>query len=82
MGCGKLPAAGRGAGLIENRRALRRGFAEMDRLDPVLLAAMTDLVDLGRVGVNVVRTVEDHGASSQLPSHSRYMTSIYSSARS
>ena len=30
----------RGAGLVQHRRALRRGLAEVDRLDPVLLAGM------------------------------------------
>jgi len=63
-------AAARGAGLVEYRGALRRGFAKVDRVDPVEFSLMADAVDFRRIGVEAARPVARRGIISQLPSHS------------
>jgi hypothetical protein len=47
---GKLPATGRGAGLVQYRRALRRGFAEVDGIELKIRAAMRYAVDPVGIG--------------------------------
>ena len=42
----ELPAARRGAGLVEHWSALRRRFAQVDGVEPVILALMSDAVHL------------------------------------
>src|SRR5579883_2804333 len=57
MGRGELAAARGGAGLIEQRRALRRGFAEMDRIEPEIAALMPDAMHLPRLCKHAPRAV-------------------------
>ena len=47
---GEVAAALRGAGLEQERRALRRGIDEVDALHPEMLARMLDAADLFRIG--------------------------------
>src|SRR5438045_2873643 len=55
-------AAGRGAGLVQHRGALRRGLGEMDRIDAVETSLMPDPVDLCRVGEDAAVAVAQCGA--------------------
>jgi hypothetical protein len=50
MLCGELPAAGRGAGLVQYRRALRRRFAEVDGVELKIGTVMGYAVDPVGVG--------------------------------
>ena len=53
----ELPSARRGAGLIQHRRALWRGLAEVNGVDPVIVALMPDAMHLGRIGEDAARAV-------------------------
>ena len=57
----ELPAARRGAGLVQHRRALRRRLAQMNRIEPVMIALMRDRMHLRRVGEDAARTVAQDG---------------------
>ncbi len=58
---GELPAARRGAGLVEHRRALRRRLRQMDRVEPVVGALVLHTVHLRRIGEDAARDVADRG---------------------
>ena len=58
---GELPAARRGAGLVQHRRALRRGLGEMDRVEAIVGALMGDAMHLRRIGEDAARAIADRG---------------------
>ena len=58
---GELPSARRGAGLIQHRRALRRRFAEVNGVEPVVVALVPDAMHLRRIGEDAARAVAQHG---------------------
>ena len=57
---GELPAARRGAGLIQHRRALRRRLAEMNGVEPVIVALVLDAMHLRRIGEDAARAIAQH----------------------
>src|SRR5258708_35600592 len=60
MLCCELPAARRGAGLIQQRRAVRRRLGEMDGVEAVVVALMGDAMHLRRIGEDAARAVAQH----------------------
>ncbi|MEY9549382.1 hypothetical protein ABIF67_003447 [Bradyrhizobium japonicum] len=58
----ELPAARRGAGLVQHRRPLRRRLAEMDGVaDAIIRALMIDAMNLARIGEDAARPVAQNG---------------------
>src|SRR6202042_1504402 len=57
MLAGEAPAPRRCARLIEHRRPLRRGLAEVDARDLEIPAVMSDRMDLGRIGEDTASAV-------------------------
>ena len=70
------------AGLVQHGCALRRGLRQMDRVYPIVLAFMdyTTLWTLSALVKMPLFLSRTTAPPSQLPSHSLYMTSMYSSA--
>ena len=57
MLCGKLPSARRGARLIKHRGALRRWLAQMNGIEPVVVALVLDAMYLRRIGKDAARAI-------------------------
>ncbi len=56
LGC-ELASARRGAGLIKHRRTLRRRFAQVNGVDPIVVSLVLDPMHLRRVGENAARAI-------------------------
>src|SRR5450830_1024833 len=59
---GELTATGRGAGLIQHRRALWRRLRQMHGVDLILASTMMDDVYFGWIGVETVSAIDLYGA--------------------
>ena len=57
---GELASAVRGARLVEHRSALRRGLAQMNRVDAIVFALMVNLMNLVRPREDALVAVAHH----------------------